>query len=105
MLQASILDGELFDPFPFFQIGLSSSEVDIRWREVVQALMQAIVVIISQEGRDLLLKFSRQIVIVQQEPVLQRLMPALNLPLCLRMIRRATDMFDFFVVEPFCEIA
>jgi hypothetical protein len=31
-------------------------------------------------------------------------MPALNLPLCLRIIRRAADMLDFLAVEPFCEI-
>ena len=104
MLQATILDGELFDPFPFFKNGLSSSEVDIRRREVVQALMQAFVVISFDEGGDLLLKLSRKIIIVQKDPILQCLMPTLDLPLCLGMIRRTTDMLDFSVIQPFRQI-
>ena len=91
ILQATILDGDLFDLFPFFQNGLSSSEVDIRRREIVQALMQAFVVIVFDEGRDLLLEFPRQIVIVQEDPVFQCLMPTLDLTLRLRMIGRAAD--------------
>ena len=39
MLQATILDCSFLDPFPFFQDGLSSSKVDIRRGEIVQALM------------------------------------------------------------------
>ena len=105
MLQATILDGDLFDPFPFFQNGLSSSEVDIRRREIVQALMRAFVVIVFDEDRDLHFEFPRQIVIVQEDPVFQCLMPTLDLTLRLRMIRRAADMIDFLVVQPFCEIA
>ncbi len=50
MLQATILDGDFFDPFPFFQNVLRSSEVDIRRREIVEALMQAFVVIAFNEG-------------------------------------------------------
>lgn len=49
MLPVKILDGGLFDPFPFFQNVLSSSEVDIPRREVVQALIQAFVFIIFEE--------------------------------------------------------
>jgi hypothetical protein len=70
MLQATILDGKLFDPFPFFKNGLSSSEVDIRRREVVQALMQTFVVISCDECGDLLLKLLRKIIIVQKDPAL-----------------------------------
>ena len=50
MLQATILDGALFERFSSFQNGPSSSEVDIRRREVVQALMQALIVIVFDEG-------------------------------------------------------
>jgi len=41
MLQATILDGELFDLFPFFHNSFSSPEVDIRRWEVVRALKLA----------------------------------------------------------------
>jgi len=74
MLQASILDDVLFNPFPFFQNVLSSSKVDIHLREIVKALMQAFVVVVFDEDRDLLLKLSWQIVIIQEDPLLQRLM-------------------------------
>ncbi len=68
MLQAASLDCLLFDAFPFFQNGLSSSEVDIRWREIVQALMVALVIIMLDEERDLLYEFPREIIVVQENP-------------------------------------
>ena len=105
MLQATIFDGYLFDPFPFFQNSLSSTEIDICWCEIAKALVQTPVVVVFDEGCDLLLEFSWKIIVIEKNAVLQRLMPSLDFPLRLRMIRRATDMFDFPVVEPFCEIA
>ena len=42
MLQATIVDCKLFDPFPFLQNGLTSPDVDIRRGEMVQALMQSL---------------------------------------------------------------
>lgn len=59
MLQATIVDCKLFDPFPFLQNGLTSSEVDIRRGEIVQALMQSSKIVIVNEGVDLLLQFAR----------------------------------------------
>jgi hypothetical protein len=53
--------------------------------------MQAFLVIGFDEGWDRLLEFPRKIVIVQGDPVFQRLMPALDLTLRLRMIGRAAD--------------
>lgn len=55
--------------FPFFQNGLSFSRVAKRGRVRVQALIQAFVVKSFDEGRDLFLEFSRQIVIVRKGPV------------------------------------
>ncbi len=83
MLQASILDCELFDPFSFLQYGLTSSKIDVRRREVVQALVQTPMIVVFHEGGDLGRQFPRQIIFVQKLPVLQRLMPAFDLPLCL----------------------
>jgi hypothetical protein len=44
-------------------------------------------------------------VILQQDAVLQRLVPALDLALGLRMERRGTDMIDTMVPEPFRQVA
>jgi hypothetical protein len=66
MLHATIFLGEPFDRFHFFRNGRPSSEVDIRRREIVQALMQAFVVIVFHEDQDLLPGFPRQIVILRR---------------------------------------
>ena len=47
MLQAPVLDGLSFDPFPFQQDGLAAPEVDIGGREVIQALVVAPVVVVE----------------------------------------------------------
>jgi hypothetical protein len=59
MLQATIVDRELFDPFPFLQNLLTSSKVDVCRREVVQALMQTAMIVVFHEGGDLSLQFTR----------------------------------------------
>src|SRR3954452_3343662 len=41
-----------------------------------------------------------QIVVLQQDAVLERQMPALDLPVCHRMIGRAADMRHVLFVEP-----
>jgi hypothetical protein len=59
MLQASILDCELFEPFPFLQYGLTSSKMDVRRCEVVQALVQTPMIVVFHEGGDRSLQFPR----------------------------------------------
>lgn len=73
----------------------SSSEVDIRWREIVQALMVALVIIMLDEERELLFELPREIIAVQEDPVLERLMPPLDFPLCLGMVGGPADMLYF----------
>ena len=41
VLQAPVFDSFAFDLLPFQQDGLPTSEVDIGWREIVQALVIA----------------------------------------------------------------
>ena len=65
MKQASRFDGLLFDPFSLFQDGLAAPEVDIRRREVLQALVIASVVVMLDEGIDLLPEITWQIVVFQ----------------------------------------
>ena len=53
MVHVAALDGEFFDLFPLFDDGLVSSEVSIRWCGVANALVVAMVVVITLEGADL----------------------------------------------------
>ena len=87
MLQAPVLDGLWFDPFPFQQDGLATPEVDIGGREVIQALVVAPVVVVLDEGAELGFEIAGQIIVLEQDPVLQRLVPALDLALGLGMVR------------------
>jgi hypothetical protein len=48
-------------------------------------------VVVGDVFADLLLEIAWQVVVLEQDAVLQRLVPALNLALRLRMQRRALD--------------
>ena len=80
-MQASVLDGFAFDPFSFQQDGLTASEVDVGRRQIVDALVVAQVIVVGDEGFDPSLELAGQIVVLQQDAVLERQMPALDLPL------------------------
>ncbi len=67
--------------------------------------MRALVVIVFHEGRDLLLEFPTGLKIVKKVLLLQRLMPKLNLSLCLGMIGRAADVLDFLNVHGLRQVA
>ena len=71
MMSATILDNVLFDLSSLLVNGLSSSELGIRRCDVVQSLMQAFVVVIFDEDRDLLLKFSRMTITIEKNMILQ----------------------------------
>ena len=55
MLQSSLADGVAFDPFSFEQDCLASSEVDVCRREVVEAFVIAMVIVVRDERADLCL--------------------------------------------------
>ena len=57
------------------------------------------------EGVDLSLEIAWQVVVLEQDAVLQRLMPALNLALGLGMEGSATNVPDAALLEPFRQIA
>jgi hypothetical protein len=86
MRQATIGDCLSFDPFAFEEDGLGSSKVDVSRREIAQALMIAGMVVMSHEGRDLTFEIAGQVIVLKQDAVLERLMPALDLALGLRVI-------------------
>ena len=71
---------------------------------VVQALVVTLMVIVPDEGSDVCLKITGQEVVFEQDAVLQRLMPSLNLALCLWMIGRAACVRHAFVFKVFGQI-
>ena len=85
MLQASLGDGVAFDPFALFDDGLATAEVDIGGRQIVDALVVALVIVMIDEGVDPGFKRPRQVVVLQQNAVLQGLVPAFDLSLGLRV--------------------
>jgi len=84
MLQSAFSNGLAFDPFSLQQDGLPASEVDVGRREVAQALMIAIMIVVLDEASDVGFEIAGQIVVFKQDAVLQGLMPALDLALGLR---------------------
>ena len=71
---------------------MSTSEVNIGGREVSKALVIALVIIVRDEGIDLCFEMAGQVVVLEQDAVLQGLMPALDLALGLRVIGCPTNM-------------
>ena len=76
--QAAIGDCLSFDPFPFDQKYLAPPEVDVGGRQVADACVIAQVIIIGDEGLDLGFEIARQVVVLEQDPVLERLIPTLD---------------------------
>ncbi len=72
---------------------LHLDEVDVGRGEIVEALVVAAVVVVLDERRDLLLEITRQEVVFEQDAVLQRLVPSLDLALGLGMAGRTARMF------------
>ena len=105
MVQAAVLGGQFFDPFSLFDDGGVASKVGVGWSYVADALVVALVVVVIDEGADLVFEIAGQIIIFKQDPVLQRLMPALDLALGLRVIRCAPNVIHTVVLEPFSQIA
>ena len=86
MVQAAVLDGRFFDPIPPFDDGGVASEEGVGGRDVAEALVVAVVVIVIDESVDLAFKISGQVIFFQQDTVFQGVVPTLDLALGLRMI-------------------
>ena len=85
VVQAALSDGFSFNPFAFEQDGLAASEVDVGRCEIVEALVVSAMVVILDEGCDLGFEVFLEEVVFEQDAVLQRLVPALDLALGLGM--------------------
>ena len=105
MLQATVCDCLALDPFAFEEDGLSAPGVDVSRGEIVEALVIARMVVVRHEGGDLAFEIAGQVVILEQDAVLERLMPALDFALGLRMVGRSADMLDVVFVQPIGQIA
>lgn len=58
--QESVLEGLAREPFSFLQDDLIAREVDVRGRQVFNALMEAQLVVVADEVRDFLLDIVRK---------------------------------------------
>ena len=59
MLQATVCDGGKFDASAFCEDLLGPAEVDICWRQVVDAFMIADVIVVLDEGANLSFEIAR----------------------------------------------
>ncbi len=65
MLQAALVDCQFLDLVPFSQDGFVASKIDVGGRDVFQALVVTLIVVVFHEGSDLVFKVARQVVIFQ----------------------------------------
>ena len=105
VVQASGLDGLPFSPFSFQEDGLAAPEVDVGRCQIADGLVVTLMVVMIDKSVDLGLEIAGQIVILEQDAVLQCLVPAFDLALGLGVEGSATDMLDAVVLEPFRQIA
>ena len=59
MLQGAVLCCQFFDLFPFSENGLISSKEDVCRRDVAEALVVALVVVVFHKRTDLVFKIAR----------------------------------------------
>ena len=62
-------------------------------------------IVVGDEGLDPGCEIARQEVVLQQDAVLQGLVPAFNLALCLRVIWRSTHMTHPVITELFGQVS
>ena len=104
MLQAAILDCLFLDLFPFSENVFVTSEVDVCWSNVVQALVIAVIVVVIDKDTDLLLQIAWQVIVFQKNAVLHGLVPAFDFALSLRMEWSAANVFHFLFSQPVSQI-
>ena len=99
MLQAPIFECLSLDPFSLLDDGRCPAEVGIGRCHVVEALVITLVVVVLDERLDLLFEIAGQEVVLQQDAVFERLVPALDLALRLRMEGRAAHVVHLLAIE------
>ena len=79
--------------------------IDVGGRQVVQALVITMVVIVIDKRADLAFQIAGQEVVFQENPVLHGLVPAFDLALGLGVMRSATNVIHAFALKIVGEIA
>ena len=80
MVQATFLDGLLFNASPFGQDGFAAPEVDVSRCQIAYALVVAMVVVVVDEGGDGGFKLAFEEVVFEQDAVLEGLVQRSILP-------------------------
>ena len=83
---------------------MAAPEVDVGRGEIVEALVVSAMIVMFDEGRDLGFEVLLEEVVFEQDAVLERLMPAFDLALRLRVAGSAMDLVDLVFLQPFAEI-
>lgn len=104
MQPALVFERFVLDALTLCEDALGSPEVDIGRGQIVETLMVAGVIVMLDERAYLPFKIAGQVGVVEQDAVLQGLMSALDLPLCLRMRRRTPHMLHGLLLAPFGQI-
>ena len=78
--------------------------ISIGWCDVAKALMIAAVIIMLDEGCHLAFEVSWQIIVFEQYPVFECLVPAFDLALGLRMTWCPADMLYISASQPFGQL-
>ena len=84
---------------------MATPEVNISGREVFQAFVVAVVIVVADEGANLRLQVAGEIIVLKQDAIFERLMPPLDLSLSLRVIGRAAHMLDAPIIQPLSQLA
>ena len=84
---------------------MAPSKVDVGRRQVPQALVVSVVIVVFHEALDAGVEIAGHEVGLQQDAVLQGLVPAFYLALGLWVIRSATNMIHALTIQPVCKLA
>lgn len=104
MDQAAVLNGLRFDLLSFCQDCRPAPEVDIGGGQIAETLVVAVVVVVLDEGGDGSFELALQEIVFQQNAVLQRLVPALDLALRLRVVGRTANVIHAMFAEVFGQV-
>ena len=103
--QAAIDEGLALDAVALGQDPFAASEIDVSGSEVAEALMGSDVVVVVHEGRDPRFQLAGRVGVFEQDAVLERLVPTLDLALRLRMARCTADLGHAPGTEPVSQVA